>query len=159
MRLLWRLRRATAMETGLFEIQADHLRVVRHFRQVPPTVVQTMLGGAGIIGSEPDSGSDDVVDEKPGGPGRGPQDGDLGIEFARCFLRLANLPSYPLDRLSRYEATLWRQAGQILFALDALSRRRPLHRIRHFRSGLGEQRHFLEPTIRIPSLTRSFPCG
>ena len=24
--LLWRLRRATTMETGLFEIQADHLR-------------------------------------------------------------------------------------------------------------------------------------
>jgi hypothetical protein len=32
-------------------------------------------------------------------------------------LRLANLPSYPLDRLSRYEAILWRQAGQILIAL------------------------------------------
>jgi len=30
------------------------------------------------------------------------------------------LPSYPLDQLSRYEAILWRQAGQILFALDAL---------------------------------------
>src|SRR3984885_2857977 len=27
--LLWRLRRATMMETGLFEIQADHLREVR----------------------------------------------------------------------------------------------------------------------------------
>jgi hypothetical protein len=26
------------------------------------------------------------------------------------FLRLANLPNYALDRLSRYEATLWRQA-------------------------------------------------
>jgi hypothetical protein len=40
-------------------------------------------------------------------------------------LRLANLPSYALDRLSRYEAILWRQAGQILFALDALDRRNP----------------------------------
>src|SRR5262244_3438971 len=27
--LLWRLRRATTMETGLFEIQADHLRINR----------------------------------------------------------------------------------------------------------------------------------
>src|SRR3984893_6480985 len=27
--LLWRLRRATTMETGLFEIQADHLREVK----------------------------------------------------------------------------------------------------------------------------------
>ena len=51
---------------------------------------------------------------------------------AQCFLRLANLPSCPLDRLSRYEAVLWRQAGQILFALDALDRRKPQERGRHF---------------------------
>jgi hypothetical protein len=50
---------------------------------------------------------------------------DRAIELTRCFLRLANLPNFALDRLSRYEATLWRQAGQILFALDALDRRKP----------------------------------
>ena len=43
----------------------------------------------------------------------------------RSFLRLANLPNFALDRLSRYEATLWRQVGRILFALDALDRRKP----------------------------------
>src|SRR6516225_6936521 len=32
------------------------------------------------------------------------------VEFARCFLWLANLPNFALDHLSRYEATLWRQA-------------------------------------------------
>ena len=32
--LLWRLRRATTMETGLFEIQADHLSGLRQPRQV-----------------------------------------------------------------------------------------------------------------------------
>jgi hypothetical protein len=32
------------------------------------------------------------------------------VEFARCFLRLVNLPNFALDRLSRYEATLCRQA-------------------------------------------------
>src|ERR1700692_637705 len=35
--LLWRLRRATTMETGLFEIQADHLRGIREARPVNPT--------------------------------------------------------------------------------------------------------------------------
>ena len=44
------------------------------------------------------------------------------------LLRLANLPNFALDRLSRYEATLWRQAGQILFALEALDRRKPNER-------------------------------
>ena len=34
--ILWRLRRATAMETGLFEIQAKHLRDYRQNRQLTP---------------------------------------------------------------------------------------------------------------------------
>ena len=33
-------------------------------------------------------------------------------DLTRSFIRLSNLPTYPLDRLSRYEATLWRQACQ-----------------------------------------------
>ena len=56
-------------------------------------------------------------------------------EFARCFLRLANLPDHALDRLSRYEAILWRQVRQILIALDALDRRKPQDRGRCFRIG------------------------
>jgi hypothetical protein len=47
-------------------------------------------------------------------------------------LRLANLPNFALDRLSRYEATLWRQSRQILLALDALDRRKPQERTRRF---------------------------
>ena len=57
------------------------------------------------------------------------------VEFARCFLRLANLPNFALDRLSRYEATLWRQVRQTLLALDALDRRKPQERERRFRIG------------------------
>jgi hypothetical protein len=45
-------------------------------------------------------------------------------------LRLANLPNVALDRLSRYEATLWRQASQILYALEVLDRRKPQERTR-----------------------------
>jgi hypothetical protein len=41
-------------------------------------------------------------------------------EIARCFLRLANLDNGALERLNRYEATLWRQVGRILFTLDVL---------------------------------------
>ena len=40
---------------------------------------------------------------------------------------------------SRYEAILWRQAGQILFALDALDRRKPQERGRRFRIGSGRE--------------------
>ena len=52
------------------------------------------------------------------------------LEFARCFLRLANLPNF--DRLSRYETNLWRQAFRILYALETLDRRKPQERTRCF---------------------------
>ena len=42
----------------------------------------------------------------------GPKSVDPATDLARCFLRLANLPSYPLDRLSRYEAILWRRPAR-----------------------------------------------
>jgi hypothetical protein len=64
---------------------------------------------------------------------------DNTVGFARCFLRLANLPNFALDRLSRYEATLWRQAGRVLIALDALDRRKPQERRRNCYVG-GRQR-------------------
>ncbi len=37
---------------------------------------------------------------------------------------MAVLPTYALDRLSRYEHTLWRQARQIVFTLESLRRRK-----------------------------------
>ena len=44
--------------------------------------------------------------------------------IADCFLRLADLPTSALDRLSRYEHMLWRQARQIVFTLESLRRRK-----------------------------------
>ena len=47
--LLWRLRRATTMETGLFEIQADHLSNFRHAHNTHPTsreIVYPIFGTA-----------------------------------------------------------------------------------------------------------------
>ena len=35
-------------------------------------------------------------------------------ELTRSYIQLCDLPTGPLDRLSRYEGTRWRQAGQIL---------------------------------------------
>ncbi len=69
--------------------------------------------------------------------GQRPVDPDVPhtVAFARCFLRLANLPNFALDRLSRYEATLWRQLRQTLLALDALDRRKPQERGRRFPIG------------------------
>jgi hypothetical protein len=133
--LLWRLRRATTMETGLFEIQADYLREFRQARQVQPTsreVVYAMFGQADSVDADPDRASGGIANRREVRPSSEPKSVDPAIDLARCFLRLANLPSYPLDRLSRYEAILWRQAGRILFAFDALDRRKPQERRRRF---------------------------
>jgi hypothetical protein len=119
--ILWRLRRATTMETGLFEIQADHMQNYRKNRELlsdSRDVIHTLFRRAD---------SDHNVKA------------DNTVEFARCFLRLVNLPNFALDRLSRYEATLWRRVGRILFALDALDRRKPQERRRNCYVG-GPQR-------------------
>jgi len=56
-------------------------------------------------------------------------DADKFDGVTQSYLRLANLPSFPLNRLSRYEATLWRQACQTLFALQFMNRARPRPRM------------------------------
>ena len=134
--LLWRLRRATTMETGLFEIQADQLRAFRQGHQTQPMsreIIYAGFGRADPVDADLDRASVGTTNGTQALPRSGRVFVDPAIDLARCFLRLANLPSYPLDRLSRYEAVLWRQAGQILFALDALDRRKPQHRRRRFR--------------------------
>jgi hypothetical protein len=144
--LLWRLRRATTMETGLFEIQADYMREFRQAGQMQSKSQEIIYPRFGrpdsvSVDADPDRkshGSTNGTQVAP--PSSGPMSLDPAIDLARCFLRLANLPSYPLDRLSRYEAILWRQAGQILFALDALDRRKPQERRQSFRGGTCQER-------------------
>ena len=132
--LLWRLRRATTMETGLYEIQADHLVDRKQPRQVHPTsreLVYTFFQQT-ESGDASDGATNETEDER--GSVRNALE-PTNVEFARCFLRLANVPDYALDRLSRYEAILWRQVRQILIALNALDRRKPQDRGRYFRIG------------------------
>jgi hypothetical protein len=136
--LLWRLRRATTMETGLLEMQADHLREFRQARQVHPDsrkIVHAMFARADPIDADSDRASHGITTATETVRSSEPEPVEPATDLARCFLRLANLPSFVLDRLSRYEAILWRQVGQILFALDALDRRKPQERGRRFRIG------------------------
>ena len=120
--LLWRLRRATTIETGLFEIETEHLSEAGRSHQVSPAsreVVRVLFGPHASV-SAPDSLPGCGVKVEPSV--------DPTAELTRCYLRLANLPNFALDRVSRYEATLWRQVGQLLFTLDALGRRKPQER-------------------------------
>src|ERR1700688_3207325 len=58
--LLWRLRRATTMETGLFEIQADYLHEFRQGRQTQPEsreLIFAKFGRADFVDANPDQTS------------------------------------------------------------------------------------------------------
>jgi hypothetical protein len=123
------------METGLFEIQVNHLKEFRQARQALPVSRDDIYKLFGQVDSvsphrnarEFASATEAAPELNSIGPALGPT-----VELTRCFLRLANLPNFALDRLSRYEATLWRQSRQILLALDALDRRKPQERPRRF---------------------------
>ena len=143
--MLWRLRRATTIETGLFEIQADHLSNFRKTHQTSPASREIVYGHF-YANSDRQAAQYDLanaIETRPASKLTSAQ-GQVApdVELARCFLRLCNLPNYALDRLSRYEATLWRQAGQILFSLDNLDRRKPQERMR--RLGSEQARPALE---------------
>jgi hypothetical protein len=123
--LLWRLRRATAIETGLFKVQALNLLKFQQSRRSHRENNQA---------TEKANNESDNPDQ--GGKRTSCIDADALLsvtprydDLTTSFLRLINLPSCPLDRLSRYEATLWRQACQTLFTLQTLHRRRPEERV------------------------------
>ena len=99
--LLWRLRRATAVETGLLQIQCN-LSVAPD--QAPSNIRANECEVIEIFKSKFDGG---------------------GQELARCFLGLADLDNGMFERPGRYEAALWRQVSQTIFTLQHLQWRAP----------------------------------
>lgn len=131
--LLWRLRRAMTIETGLFDIQAEHLRSYQQTRQLLPNsqdVLHAAFGRLNGGGDYSHPASRDATNKIRGISGFATKSGRPAVDLAQCFLRLANMPNFAIDRLSRYEAALWRQVAQTLFALDVLDRRKPQERRR-----------------------------
>jgi len=59
-----------------------------------------------------------------GQPTPAPPLSDTNNDIGDCVLRLAALPTFPLDRLSRYEHLLWRQARQLVFTLESMRQRK-----------------------------------
>jgi hypothetical protein len=125
--LLWRLRRASAIETGLFEIH-EELLLTR--RQDPsrgpshPGALPTATGANGHSKRPGSNGGDDrpVSDREPLSTSMRPRLGPWSKShaLAHCFLRLSHLDPTLLDRVGSYEARLWRQAAQAIWTLEAI---------------------------------------
>jgi hypothetical protein len=118
--LLWRLRRATSIETDLLRIQAEILRDRRenrrlqdHSKQPHPRRLR-VLGGA-------DQSVKDWDDNRPTGdePCDTPPTPSPPRDLTHGFQRLASFDNGLLERLGRYETALWRQVTQILFVLQS----------------------------------------
>jgi hypothetical protein len=85
--LLWRLRRAATERTGLYDIQADHPSGLWRFNPVRPT---PHLFVYALFERRTLSGVDEVSTSAE-------RFGERTVDFARCFLRLSNLPNYAFD--------------------------------------------------------------
>ena len=93
--VLWRLRRATAIETALFEIaESPHSRA-EHPSNAAAFFPQLRLATRS----------------------------QHTQYIAQCFLRVLELPDGAFPLLNRYEHTLWRQARQLVLTLESLRRR------------------------------------
>lgn len=112
--LFWRLRRATLIETGLFEMQnrrgrGRSIEVVPTDQAASLDIFYRMLDrGQNLAGS----GAPETLNS----PIQGSR--DRNFEIASIFLRLCNLNEPAVRCLGRYETALWRQAYQILALID-----------------------------------------
>ena len=120
--LLWRLRRATLIETELLRIQAE---VLRDRRSGHPEV-SPQDRASSILESAIPAVQRVQEDQTDGGrwPGYStshlePRPVNSARDLARCFLRLANLDNGIFERLGRYESALARQVVRILFLLKS----------------------------------------
>src|SRR5437868_583125 len=71
--LLWRLRRATTIETGLFEIQTQNLREFRHTQQLEADqqkLIQALFGRSDPIAGHSDQASHDAKSQTGAMPNR-----------------------------------------------------------------------------------------
>jgi hypothetical protein len=137
--VMWRLRRSTAVETGLLQIGKPALLPLDGCPDDEPVF--------SLIGGQADN-------QKDGTAARQERDGakpevetprlekGVNAEMALRFMRLAKFDNGALERLSRYETALWRQVAQLLFVLNYLHRplRRQFSRTRKEPLLLGSRR-------------------
>ena len=107
--LLWRLRRATSIETALLGAQAD---IVQHRNGHHGFgILAESLYGQGLQQTA-DQSDGTVSDQRTSAEAKARQ-------LALSFQRLANFDNGAFDRLGRYEARLWRQTLQTLLVLHS----------------------------------------
>src|SRR5262245_53908911 len=112
--LLWRIRRATTIETDLLQIQAEILEDRRHALETANEAKHNFTGSTGDGQRKQVHDQSDSIEASSDNPVAHSRD------LTCCFLRLAKLDSGVFERLGRYETALWRQIVQTLLALRTI---------------------------------------
>jgi hypothetical protein len=121
--LLWRLRRATIIETELLRVQSEVLRDRRssHLGARSRNTASPILGNAYSavqnVQEDPTDCDPWLVDHSTSRSA--PQPANSARDLAHCFLRLCNLDNGVFERLGRYESALSRQLMRFLFMLKS----------------------------------------
>jgi hypothetical protein len=123
--VLWRLRRAVGIETALFQSATKQSAQLQSKMIGRATKARMQTEVLLHNKSEPNSSDQDSAQKK---------------QIAESFLRLNEIPSSPIARLSRYEHVLWRQARQILITLKSLRSRSKTGRLKGQHSILDPRR-------------------
>jgi hypothetical protein len=119
--LLWRLRRAVTVESGLLTMQAgmtrNHNALTVEVNTDKLSIFRQFLRpiDLGPISKQQEPKGDIRVD--PIHPDRAETD---QTNIARSFLQLTSLDNRVFERLGRYEASLWRQTAHILLLLSSI---------------------------------------
>jgi hypothetical protein len=129
--LLWRLRRAVAIESGLFQIQGQIIRDRRltNKHDNPDDPLKVFYD---LLRQHSRDQASDVTKESVDGLSKERAAGAIDpAEIAVCFLRLDNHNEGMLDLVGRYETRLWRQLAQTILVIESMRRRSPLYQNRH----------------------------
>ena len=131
--LLWRLRRATSIETGLFDIERDVLSEGDNQAQAQSKARGGSFTTLFSIGQRPankrpgegwteTSSKRHTIENEHSASEATVIAGatNMQTDVARRFLRLAKLDNGVFEKLGRYEMALWRQVRQTLFTLEGL---------------------------------------
>lgn len=142
--LLWRLRRATAIESGLLAMHA--------------TANEQQSGRLGVFYRllQPARLTDEQLVDKQKDVGNNCQSERYRpadtIPIARSFLKLASTEGAAYERLGRYETGLWRQTVQVILLLNSINLGANEPDIRHPYVGSRKVQKKIRP-IRWPPFT------
>jgi hypothetical protein len=129
--LLWRIRRATSIETDLIRFQTEVVRKRRRYdRPERPLPAHHHLPNSGCS-PDMNSGARNNYGEVARFVGnqeddrncRSMADPSACRDLTHSFQRLNNLDNGAFERVGRYETALWRQVVQLMFVLQPRRRR------------------------------------